>query len=371
MASGTCTCDAGFVGDDCGRSVAIAPSAVEPVTLCPSACSGHGRCQPDGSCVCHDGFVGDACDQLKRPARAGGSGAAACPKGCGGHGLCDHTTGLCRCVAGFGGDACDRVVPTPECEHNCSGHGTCSPDAAAPPGAAPQTRHLHAGCACRKALQYAWEGASCDRLAIPDGCPNGCSGQGTCVTLPGRRREGSGGSAPPGHCVCRFGFSGSDCSVASACPARCNGRGDCVAGRCECERGWKGTACQEPRCAGDCSGHGECLPPMGQGALGTCLCAGGWAGMACDVWRPHCPNGCSGHGACVAGRCACESGFVGDGCEARKGAAPAASLALALGEHSCGRLLCGGHGACVHGRADDTVLCACFDGYGGPRCQSM
>ena len=93
------------------------------------------------------------------------------------------------------------------------------------------------------------------------------------------------------------------------------------------------------------------------------------AGLA--TAQAYCPNGCSGHGECVAGRCACESGFVGDGCETRQGAAPAANLDLALGEHSCGRLLCGGHGTCVHGRADDTVLCACFDGYGGPRCQAM
>ena len=40
----------------------------------------------------------------------------------------------------------------------------------------------------------------------------------------------------------------------------------------------------------------------------------------------------SSHGRCVDGRCECEAGFVGDGCETREGAAPKASLDQALGE---------------------------------------
>ena len=405
-----CACDIGFLGDDCSR--VSQPS----VHHCPASCSGHGRCAPDGVCSCFAGFSGAACDSLATDSLAadgvgaepalptssstiasggGGNGsgggsssssdsnssssdsssgsnsggganpAAAtvlpCPAGCSGHGWCE-ATGVCRCDHGFGGVACDSVVPNLQaCASNCSGHGTCS----------------HSRCECHELLHFRWGGPSCATLVPPEGCPNGCSGQGTCKMIrPGK-----------GLCVCRHGFASSDCSKALACPARCNGRGDCIGGRCECERGWKGTACEAPRCAGDCSGHGECLAGSGpqgdalwsgnirmgtgKGSLGSCLCSAGWGGLACDLWKPHCPNDCGIHGTCEAGRCRCEPGFVGEACAERRGAAPSASLALALGEDSCGATLCNGHGSCQRGRAPNTVLCACHDGYGGPRCGTV
>jgi tenascin len=370
---GACVCDVGFHGDDC--STARQPEG----NACPSACSGHGRCTVDGSCACFAGFAGAACGILvdddvappRQPSAASlallgptasappsvlsssgsSSTLASCALGCSGHGSCDHSSGLCVCQPGYDGIACERVAFTPSCAANCSGHGTCTGSN---------------GCTCRPSLHYSWEGEACATLSQPQGCAHGCSGHGTCIVHRTAQPPGR-----VGHCACRDGYAGADCSIALACPARCNGRGDCVGGRCECERGWKGSACEAPRCASDCSGHGRCLPPVGAGALGACLCAGGWAGIACDVWRPHCPNDCSGHGQCVDGRCACDDGFIGDACGERRGGAPSASLSVALGDESCGALLCNAHGTCQRGRTEGTVLCACYDGYGGPRCMSV
>ena len=352
-----CVCDAGFVGPDCGRTSATSP--------CPSACSGHGRCGADGACTCFPGYGGEACSEvLPSPTRAPArrvpsprelrAPPPACPLGCSGRGFCEPS-GACRCAAGFGGAGCEQLVPTDGCADGCSGHGVCEDVGALGMGA---------HCRCTRAVHYGWSGPTCASLALPAGCAHGCSGHGTCVPTPGRPTEG--------RCVCSAGFAGADCSVAMPCPARCHARGTCVNGQCECWRGWQGASCEAPRCPRDCSGHGQCLQPTREAAdaPGVCLCAAGWAGLACDIWRPHCPNNCSGRGECVDGRCACTKGFVGDGCGVREGAAPSTSLSLALGQDACGALLCGGHGACVRSqRAAGTIACACFDGYGGPRCE--
>ena len=58
---------------------------------------------------------------------------------------------------------------------------------------------------------------------------------------------------------------------------------------------------------------------------GRCDCEPGWAGDGCEQLAPACPRNCSGHGECrrvvlldatkSVGRCVCERGFRGEGCE--------------------------------------------------------
>ena len=83
---------------------------------------------------------------------------------------------------------------------------------------------------------------------------------------------------------------------------------------------------------------------------------------------PHapCPFGCAAHGRCHRGRCTCDAGFFGRGCE----------RVVPLCEANCS-----GHGACepltataTADDADDAVVigvCRCHDGYFGAACAEV
>lgn len=125
-------------------------------------------------------------------------------------------------------------------------------------------------------------------------CPNGCSGKGECIL---------------GHCQCKPGFGGEDCSE-SVCPVLCSQRGEYINGECHCNPGWKGKECslRHDECeVPDCNGHGLC-------SNGKCTCVHGFKGKFCDqVDCPH-PN-CTGHGYCTSeGSCLCKRGWKGADC---------------------------------------------------------
>ncbi len=209
-----CTCDAGFVGDDCSLAV--------PTSTCPSSCSGHGTCHVDG-CACDVGFSGADCATMVHVstgadgaapliaangplARAEPSRPAGCPAACSGRGICGRD-GVCICADGYGGDACYDL------EHkcassNCSAAGRC----------------VRGVCACAAGAA----GERCERAVPSAACPLGCSGRGTCIAA-----AAPFGPAMP-VCVCDAGFSGGACERANAasnrdCPAHCSGHGRCVA----------------------------------------------------------------------------------------------------------------------------------------------
>ena len=94
--NGTCVCDAGYTGEDCGI-----------LNQCPNGCSGHGRCVM-AECQCDAAYTGDDC-----------SWAASCYNFCSGRGKCIDDA--CRCDKLYTGIDCSE----PKCPNDCSGKGDC------------------------------------------------------------------------------------------------------------------------------------------------------------------------------------------------------------------------------------------------------
>jgi hypothetical protein len=102
--------------------------------------------------------------------------------------------------------------------NNCSGHGRCS---------------LYDKCVCS-------EGYGADTDITSYRAPD-CSAR-----------------------VCSYGSSWADMPLNTGevhRNAECSDRGICnrVSGKCKCDKGFEGNACQRWGCINDCSGHGKCL----------------------------------------------------------------------------------------------------------------
>ncbi|GLD62327.1 N-acetylglucosamine-1-phosphodiester alpha-N-acetylglucosaminidase-like protein, partial [Lates japonicus] len=102
-------------------------------------------------------------------------------------------------------------------------------------------------------------------------------------------------------------------------PSDCSGHGACVDGRCQCQEGWQGAACDALVCQPPaCGSHGVCT-------AGGCVCDAGWRGKNCSqeclpgFYGVGCNQTCAcvNGGSCdpVHGRCSCAPGFRGNTCE--------------------------------------------------------
>lgn len=138
--------------------------------------------------------------------------------------------------------------------------------------------------------------------------------------------NGSLASYPSDHCSsdgkwrCSREVSTVLCVHPRRCsPANCSEHGECVDGRCQCQKGWRGAACDTLVCQPPaCGPHGVCTAD-------GCVCDAGWRGTNCS---DGCPPGfygdactktcsCSNASSCdpVNGRCICPPGFHGETCE--------------------------------------------------------
>uniref|UniRef100_A0A087XAJ8 N-acetylglucosamine-1-phosphodiester alpha-N-acetylglucosaminidase n=1 Tax=Poecilia formosa TaxID=48698 RepID=A0A087XAJ8_POEFO len=114
--------------------------------------------------------------------------------------------------------------------------------------------------------------------------------------------NGSLASYPSDHCIsdsrwrCSREVSTVLCVHQPLChPANCSEHGECVDGRCRCEKGWRGAACDTLVCQPPaCGPHGFCT-------ASGCICDAGWRGTNCSE---ACPLGF--FGASCAQECRCD-----------------------------------------------------------------
>mmetsp|Transcript_137033 Transcript_137033/g.382079 ORF Transcript_137033/g.382079 Transcript_137033/m.382079 type:complete len:677 (-) Transcript_137033:372-2402(-) len=264
-----------------GKHAPIASGEMD--AKCGQNCTGNGQCNiTAGGCQCFEGWRGKYCDSKQ------------CPDDCSGRGVC--IAGRCLCNAAFFGVSCQNK----RCPGDCSGHGYCFAgrcQCTGDFGGETCTELVHSSHVVL--FQSLTENSGPKKrpsLEMSDYCLNGCSGHGDCVH---------------GVCMCHAGYHGPNCSTQGCCSAH----GTCKSGSCVCDEGWTGRDCgMQLLCpAPTCSGHGTCVHG------GRCKCETGYGGPACDLpiitLEASCPEGCSGHGSCINGICSCSPDWGGSACD--------------------------------------------------------
>ncbi|KAA0165508.1 hypothetical protein FNF31_01853 [Cafeteria roenbergensis] len=150
----------------------------------------------------------------------------------------------------------------------------------------------------------------------------------------------------------------------------CGGHGVCRGeGKCDCDSGWAGDACQLRTCPAGCSGNGEC-----DTSTGSCTCSKGFYGPDCSQQRcpglvelddPDLPQvECHGHGDCdtATGKCSCRHPWLGEGCGER--ACPGITEVVVDGNAT--KVSCNNRGTCLQHPLPGT--CKCSDGWIGAAC---
>jgi len=395
--AGSCACDVGFGGTNCGACAAGYSGYPNCKRVCEAAttCNGHGGCNVVGECVCYDGYdLASSCGSCS----SGYFGYPTCTlcddAVCNDHGTAQQEgSGVCACTCGEGyaGARCDT------CAAGYSGYPDCSKTSACNPATTCSGKgncNASGGCDCHGGFG----GTSCDT------CASGYSGYPDCSMLtqcnPATTCSGKGNCNASGGCDCNDGFGGTscdmcasgyegypDCSMVTQCnPATtCSGKGDCNAsGGCDCHEGYGGVNCDA--CASGFSGYPDCSMATGCDAAvtckgngsrksdGSCACDAGFGGADCgqcgvDHYAyPICrfcdvATTCRGNGVCgVSGDCTCEPGYAGTSCnQCVSGSYPNCTD----GEGGCDdETTCSGHGVC---RGDGE--CACFERFGGKNCK--
>lgn len=316
-ATGRCECLDGYYGDDCALS--YCPLHLGRTCNGEGSCNRHASMMSLGNCTCNPGFYGDACEFRKCPFALGvGNGLE-----CAGHGLCHAPTGMCECDAGFYGTDC-RLKTCPE--HNgrpCNLHGKC-------------VKHDLTSQEFGDIVGSNDVGDGMNLVMGTDG--RGRFRSSNNYGFPFRQRWS--GSAQ-GRCICQHGYYGDACQY-RICPVsevrklQCDGHGECRrdTGYCVCSYGYFGADCSIGSCPEwhnrVCNNQGECRKA---GTIGGTLTAADHKnsiGFSRDASLEHNPfDTAFNRGYAVAdtadiptntdlGYCMCKPPYYGRSCEKKR-----------------------------------------------------
>jgi len=170
-------------------------------------------------------------------------------------------------------------------------------------------------------------------------------------------------------CACFNGYGGERCqthieevnSVDDCARHPCANGGTCVDGvasfTCICANGYEGEHCEHV------DKHDDCAEVSHTCNYGSRCSGGPYAGVHCDHDRDCHP--CGKGGTCVDGvasfTCACFNGYGGERCQTH--------IEEVNSVDDCARHPCANGGTCVDGVASFT--CTCANGYEGERCQEV
>ncbi|XP_029683780.1 attractin [Takifugu rubripes] len=224
--------------------------------------------------------------------------AKECDKPCM-NGQCNAATGSCVCSPGWVGDQCQhcegRFRLTGPSGHLTDGPGNykyktkCTWLIEGQPNSILRLRFNHFATECSWDHLYVYDGdsiyapllAAFSGLIIPERYGN--------ETVPEVVSQ-SGYALLHFFSDAAYNLTGFNISYRlNMCPNNCSARGQCQVGNstgsvhCECERGWKGPACDVPHCLAeaDCG-----FPERGRCRDKTCVCESGWQGPDCSVSVP-------------------------------------------------------------------------------------
>ncbi|CAK8693984.1 unnamed protein product [Clavelina lepadiformis] len=350
----SCSCLPQFGGNNCDQT-------------CTVSCQNGGSCQFDRngfqSCVCLPGYTGYVCEESpcnQYPCLNGGTCVADptlsqgyrcncasaftgstcedkvfCNLPCFNGGSCerDPRGDTCVCLPGYVGLNCEDNVCSP---NPCLNGGSC---AVSQSGFEMQSTYM---CSCPKP----YFGANCELL-----CSLPCQNGGSCTVL---------GGLPT--CACPAGYSGTYCTVITACEqAPCLNGGTCnpdasypYGYNCSCLPQFGGNNCDQT-CTVSCQNGGSCQ--FDRNGFQACVCPTGYTGYFCDE-SPCDQYPCVNGGTCVVDptqsqgfRCNCANGFTGSTC----------------GDKIFCNLPCFNGGSCQIDPRGDT--CVCLPGYVGLNCE--